>query len=98
MRSKREIQCLVKLNEKVNCFGDMIDFLSSEKVISRTETSNLVNELNIELPFEIHKTLEKVLQEELLQLVDYKWEMLPNEKICITIITKQSRRDFTWNC
>lgn len=98
MSSKTEIQCLIKLNEKIDCFGDMIDFLSSEKVISRTTTSRLLSELKVELPFELHKVLDKALREESLQLMDYSWVLLPSEKICVTIITNQTRKDFTWNC
>jgi hypothetical protein len=76
----------------------MIDFLSSEKIISLTATNDLVNALKIELPFELHRTLKDALEKETLQLVDYNWELLPSEKICVTIITNQTRKDFTWNC
>lgn len=98
MGNKTEIKCLIELERRVNCFNDMIDFLSKEKVIDRNTTHNLVTELKLELPYELYKTLNKALQEETLQLVDYNWVLLPKETISVTIITKHSRKDFTWNC
>lgn len=97
MSRKNEIDCLIKLNNKVNCFADMIDFLSNEKIISRNEVAGLVNAQKLELPYELHRILKHALKEELLQLLDYQWEILPQEKIRVSIITKQTHKDFAWN-
>jgi len=97
MSSKTEVECLKKLNSKIECFSDMIDFLSKEKIIDRNTTHRLAIELKRELPYELHKTLNTALEEETLQLVDYNWALLPQETIAVTIITKHSRKDFTWN-
>lgn len=97
MSSKTEIKCLKALDGKVDCFNDMIDFLSKEKVIDLRTKHKLSIELKLELPYELHKILNKALREETLQLVDYSWVMLPDETITVTIITMHSRKDFTWN-
>ena len=97
MSSKTEIECLIKLNSKVECFSDMIELLSNEKVIDLHTRHKLLSELPLELPYAIHKTLNNALQAEALQLVDYNWVILPKETISVTVITKHSRRDFTWN-
>lgn len=75
----------------------MIDFLSKEKVINRNTTHRLVIELKLELPYTLYEILNTALEEETLQLVDYNWVLLPQETIAVTIITKHSRKDFTWN-
>ena len=98
MSLKTEIKCLIKLDSKIQCFNDMIEFLSLEKIIDRHTTHQLVIELKHELPHAIHRTLRKALEEETLQLVDYSWVLLPKEAITITIITAHTRKDFTWNC
>lgn len=96
MSRRHEIDCLIKLDDKIDCLRNIIEFLSEEKVIDLTKTAQLINEFKLELPYEVHKALRKSLNDESVQLVDYKWELLPSEKICVTIITKQSRRDFSW--
>lgn len=97
MSRRIEIECLKILNSKIECFNDMIDFLSKEKIIDRNTTHKLAIELKLELPYALHKTLNTALEEETLQLVDYNWVLLPQETIAVTIITKHSRKDFTWN-
>lgn len=98
MGYKTEIKCLQTLDDRIECFSDIIDFLAKEKVIDMHTKNKLSIELKLELPYALHETLNKALQDEILQLVDYKWTLLPTEAISITVITKHSRRDFTWNC
>ena len=97
MSSKTEIECLIMLDSKVPCLNEIIEFLSIEKVIDYHTKHKLAAEFKLELPHTIHKALKKALEEDTLQLVDYSWVLLPKEMISITIVTKQTRRDFTWN-
>jgi len=97
MSRKKEIDCLEKLNDEIQCFGEIIEFLSIEKVIPLVKQQELKTYLHRELPFNIHKVILQALKEDKLQLVDYIWQLLPEENICVTIVTNMARRDFTWN-
>jgi len=97
MSQQQEINCLKKLNDETSCFTEIVTYLANEKVISQICKQELTTCLQRDLPFLIYKAINQAIKEEKLQLVDYHWQLLPEEKIRITIITNMTHRDFTWN-
>jgi hypothetical protein len=98
MSVHREIECLAKLNDEIYCFSEISDFLLAEKIIEPMKYSELKNTIRRELPYALHAIFTHAIRQDVLQLVDYHWELLPKEKICITIVSTMAKRDFCWNC
>lgn len=94
----REVECLMKLNNEIDCFLEMSDFLLAEKIIEPMKYNELTHTIRRELPYALHYILTNAIKQDKLQLVDYYWKLLPKEKIRITIISTMTKRDFCWNC
>lgn len=96
MNSK--IRCLTRLEEKRSgALQDILEFLVSEKVVDGFNAAYIKNSMESMIPRNIWAELEQAVKDDRLQLVDYKWEILPVERITVTVVTDIVRRDFTFN-
>lgn len=95
MNSK--IDCLKLLDKKINCISHILLFLRSEKIISIDKFNEIINEVESMRPAMLYYELEDAFNKDKLQLVDYLWEILPVERIVVTIVTDTVRRDFAYN-
>lgn len=96
MRSRRrQIECLARYAELTSHFDDILEFLFSEKLVSRDLIR--ATKQNPDLPKEIEALLNSLQQDSKLQLLEYEWSLLPVERIKITLITDNLSKEFTFN-
>ena len=94
---KKEIQCLARLFDLTKCQHDMLEFLISEKLVTKDSVYNLYNSDPRILPKAIHEILTSLKDDELVQLIDYTWNILPVENICVTIISDTDKKEFIYS-
>lgn len=94
MRNK--INFLNQLFDKLKCRSDILQFLRDEKIITDDVMQNILHETHTQHASLIHTLLQKLLTDEVLQVVEYEWRLLPNEFMQLSIVTKSAKKDFTY--
>lgn len=92
--NKNHIKCLERLNDLTGAMSEILGFLLSEKLISREEIKGIMESSD-----RVKMTSAKLAalqSEDKLQLLEYEWQLLPIERIKITIITDRSSKEFTY--
>jgi len=91
----KQIECLKRLSELTTSMDEILDFLFTEKVATKDECSAVKRSTNQ------HKELVILLQtlkaNDKFQLLEYEWTILPVERICITIVTDKTRKEFDYS-
>ena len=95
MSQKREIECLARLNDLNGAVDDVLQFLLSEKLVTKEEIKFIQH--SSDQPKNLQATLKKLSSTDKLQLVEYEWTILPVERIKIHIVTDRATREFTYN-
>ena len=89
MRKLRLIEILV--SRSINPM-DMADILRRDGVISDKDFSNVsVSQNKAE---DIFRLLENAKKSNVIDLLDYEWQVLPSQKLCLTIVTPSGIREF----
>ena len=89
----RKIQCLNRLIKFVSCYETMLDFLVEEKVVNRVDLDRSGKDRALHL----YDLIEKGIDEDSIMLVSYEWDLLPKERIQLTILTKMTRKTFNYD-
>ena len=92
----REIQCLTRLFDLTQCQHELLEFLIEEKLITKDSVHDLYHSDPRTIPKSIHEILTSLKNDQAVQLIDYMWNILPVESICVTIITDTEKREFTY--
>jgi hypothetical protein len=91
-----ELECLQRLIVKTSCQQDITAWLVAEKLLTKeAEKAIYANKSQINVIYEIHKTLQSLRENDKVQLLDYMWNILPVEQIRITIVSDNERCEFT---
>jgi hypothetical protein len=93
-RASKQIQCLQRLDELVACHDEMLEFLQSENLLSREEGRAIRSSADVAKV--IHTKLAELSSAQKLQLLEYSWEVLPVERIKITIVTDRMSKEFSY--
>jgi hypothetical protein len=101
-KRRTEVDCLERLNDRVNALDDIMSFLVEEglmdleniKTIKGSSTPAVLLHTYITA---VHKDSEHRFSRNSLQLLEYEWHILPVERIKITMVTDRATRDFTYN-
>ncbi len=91
--NSKEIQCLNRLIKLTACYGTILDFLLQEKVIDKVDYPHG----DKDKAFHLYNLLENGKEKETLILVTYEWKLLPIEYINLTLISKMTRKEFTYD-
>lgn len=91
-----QIRCLARLFQLTTCQYDILDFLLEEKLITTDHILSIKNSDPKLISSHIYATLETLKAEDRIQLVDYVWNLLPVESICVTIVSDSSKKEFTY--
>ena len=90
-----KIKCLRRLAELTDNYGSIIDFLVKEKLMS---DENIKDFRKAAMPSDFLYLHLKSLQEDgKLIALSYEWEVLPDERIRITIATTNEYKTFIYN-
>lgn len=90
--TKREIQCLKRLQELSPMFEELCQFLLQEYLLTKDEL-RVIRE-SPEKERMLQTMLASLQENRKLQLLEYEWTILPVERIRITIITDTGHREF----
>lgn len=92
---KREIECLNRLQEMTGQLEDILSFLKQESLVDDNQIKSV--KLSADHAKEIRGILQDLKVRQKLQLLQYEWNVLPVEIICITVITDRNQKEFSFN-
>jgi hypothetical protein len=90
--SKREIECLRRLQELSPVYSELITFLLDEFLLTKEELKLLKN--SPEQGKLLHAKLVSLSEERKLQLLEFEWTILPVERIKIVIVHDRGFKEF----
>lgn len=88
----RKIEFLNRLFKLAACYDEMLDFFKNEKLISDFQLDSLKNDSD--KAKYIVEMLENLKQHDKLLLLDYEWQILPIERLKLTVITERVSKEF----
>ncbi|CAM6003858.1 unnamed protein product [Sphagnum balticum] len=94
-KASREIECLMRLDELVASYDAILEFMQSEDLVSREESRAIRS--SSEIAKMIFTRLASLRNTGKVQLLEYSWEMLPIERIKLTIVTDRNSKEFSYN-
>lgn len=94
-KKETEIRCLARLDELSATNGLIMDFLVAEDLMLREQRKAILASSDVAKALQAHIAAFKGNK---LQLLEYEWTLLPEERIKITLITDRNSKEFTWNC
>jgi hypothetical protein len=86
------IERLIRLR---NTYEDIAIFLREEKLIDDNNLAELKNAVS--RPKYLYLILEKLKEDDKLELLDYEWVVLPVERLKLSIVTKRVSKEFVFN-
>lgn len=94
-RMKREVDCLLRLQELTAQLEDIIIFLKQEGLVDDNAIRHI--KASSDKAKDIRSLLNDLKNKQKLQLLQYEWSVLPAENIIITIITDRNQKEFSFN-
>lgn len=91
----KQIECLARLNEATAGLQEILDFLVEEKLTDMTEVREIISAPSPAK--ELQLVLKRLSEQEKFQLLEYEWIVLPTERITITIVTENAKREFNYS-
>lgn len=90
-----EIRCLERYKELTGAFDDLFTFLLEENIITKDDIKTVQREAY--QPKVMQGLLARLKGQNLIQLLEYEWNILPIERIKILVVTDRNSREFTHN-
>lgn len=90
--TKRETECLKRLQELTPFFEELTQFLAQEYLLSKEELKAFKS--SPEQVRLLHTKLVSLSEERKIQLLEYEWTLLPVERIRLTLVTSSGHREF----
>lgn len=88
----RRLKALEIINAKSVHALDMADILAREGILSQRQLEDIKTSSNkTELLF---KAIELAAKENRIDLLDYEWQLLPTQRIVLTIVTASGIKEF----
>ena len=94
---RRKVECLNRLFELLKCRTEILQFLKEEKVISDDTMQHLLLEHHTTHSTRIAGLLDESMKMDKLQLVDYEWTILPHELVKLSLVSKNAKKEWTFN-
>ena len=92
-----KIDFLNTLFKRLQCRMEILQFLKTENVINDDTVAHLINEPHNTHAQLIFSLLNELQKKEKVQLVDYEWTILPKEFLKLTLVTDNSKKEFTYS-
>ena len=91
----REMACINRLFKDLTSYDEILSLLVNEKFVDKSFYSQFMIENNKgKLLFD---TFNDLKEQGKILMVSYIWEILPQERICITVVTANLAKDFKYN-
>jgi hypothetical protein len=91
--TKREVECLKRLQVLSPVYDELIAFFLQEKLITADEIK--VMKQSPEQARLLQIKLASLSSEQKIQLLEYEWTILPVERIKLNIVTDRGHREFS---
>lgn len=89
-----EIRCLARLDELLATNDSIMEFLIAEELLSKEQRKA------IKASHDVPKALQEFLgslKGNKIQLIEYEWVLLPDERLKLTLVTDRNNREFSFN-
>jgi hypothetical protein len=90
-----EIRCLARLDEVIASNDSVTEFLVAEELITKEERKALRSSADV--PKALHAFLTRLRTSKTIQMLEFEWVLLPEERLKLTIITDRNSREFSFN-
>lgn len=90
--SKREIECLKRLQELSPVYDELKAFLVQELLLSQEEL-RVIN-IGPDQAKLLQVKLQNLREDRKVQLLEYEWTLLPVERIKLLLVTDRGMREF----
>lgn len=90
--TKREVECLKRMQSLTPMFEELIAFLLQEYLLSQEELKAI--KVSPEQARLLQAKLATLSDIRTLQLLEYEWTLLPTERIRINIVTDRGFKEF----
>ena len=94
MMMNKKIEFMNVLFKKLACRQDILEFLAEEKVIPRVMVQDILHQNHNTHAGQLATLLDSAVKEDRLQLVDYEWSVLPVEKLRLTVVSNNLKREW----
>ncbi len=94
-RTKKEITCLNRLQDLTGQLPDIIAFLKAEGLVDDNQIKTVRE--SADYAKEVHMILRDLQVRGKFQLLEYTWNVLPVENICIFILTDRDQKEFIYS-
>ena len=89
---KQEIECLNRIMAVNGSLDDLMSFLIDEKLLDRVDVRSIKTSSGPAK--ELQRVINTLKCSEKLQLVEYEWVILPNERVKLTLISDRATKEF----
>lgn len=93
---EKKVKCLQRLFDVLKCKEQLLNFLLEQKMVNLEERDHIVLSHHSHHAPKICSILEIASNSETIQLLDYEWSILPQEKIALTIVTERDKLLLTY--
>lgn len=93
--TRREIECLSRLQATTQQLDQILFFLKQENLIDDNRVKS--TRQSADHAKEIQLILRELQTKQRLQLLEYEWTLLPVENIKISIVTDRNQAEFVFN-
>lgn len=90
--TKREVECLKRLQQLSPVYEELIQFLLQEYLLSKEELKVIKN--SPDQGKLLQAKLASLSEERKLQLLEFEWSLLPTERIKVNIVTDRGFKEF----
>jgi len=94
-KTKKEIECIARLNELASCLDEILSFMLLESVITKEEIAGIKRSPDQAKSLQAH--LAAVSSSNKIQLLEFTWDYLPVERLKILIVTDRNSKEFSYN-
>lgn len=94
-KTKREIECLTRLQGLTGQLEEILQFLKLEGLVDDNQLKSVKQ--SADHPKEVQIILRDLQAKQKFQLLEYVWTLLPVENIQITIITDHNQKEFIFH-
>ena len=95
-KKEMEVEFLEKLLFGYGYYADLVNYLISDKLMNNSEIDSIKKE-GSNITRYLYEFLKKLQQEEKLMLLDFEWQMLPVERLKLTLVTNLSTKTIQHN-
>jgi hypothetical protein len=94
-RKQNEVACIQRLISVGMMVEEWMDFLLENKLIETEDIPTF--RLEKDKALYIHEIITKAKKDERVLLFDFEWNILPVERIRVTVVTSRNNKEFVYN-